>query len=94
LPASILTRYTSPMLYLLLYLLTGVFAGLAAGLLGVGGGIINVPALAWCFGAQGIDSDIGFRLALGTSLATIIFTGASAPVIWRRRRSSRPSAYC
>ena len=66
------------MLYLLLYLLTGVFAGLAAGLLGVGGGIVNVPALTWCFGAQGMGADIAFHLALGTSLAAIIFTGASA----------------
>ncbi len=70
--------YTPAMLYVLLYLLTGVFAGLAAGLLGVGGGIVNVPALTWCFGAQGIPADPAFHLALGTSLATIVFTGGSA----------------
>ncbi|NLH47837.1 MAG: sulfite exporter TauE/SafE family protein [Myxococcales bacterium] len=73
------------MIYLLIYVFTGIFAGLAAGLLGVGGGIVNVPALDFIFCRQGIDPDVSFHLALGTSLAIIVFTSASAAYAhWRR----------
>jgi len=42
---------------LLAYLLTGAAAGLMAGLLGVGGGIIIVPVLAWLFAQHGFASE-------------------------------------
>jgi len=38
---------------LLTYLLTGALAGLMAGLLGIGGGLVIVPALALLFAGQG-----------------------------------------
>jgi len=66
------------MIWLIGYLGVGVFAGLAAGLLGVGGGIINVPALAWLFNLQSYPADLTFHLGLGTSLAIIVITGSSA----------------
>jgi len=62
----------------LLYAGTGVLAGFLAGLFGVGGGLIIVPALAYCFYLQGIDSVISMHLAIGTSLATIILTSLSS----------------
>ena len=64
--------------YLLYYLLLGSFAGLVAGLLGVGGGLIIVPVLSWLFVQQGINSSVVVHLAVGTSLATIIFTSISS----------------
>ncbi len=57
-----------------LLLLTGAFAGLLAGLLGVGGGIVIVPALYQIFSYLEIDPGVRMHLAVGTSLATIIPT--------------------
>jgi uncharacterized membrane protein YfcA len=62
----------------LLYPATGAFAGLLAGLLGVGGGLLIVPVLAFSFAAQGFPGEVQMHLAVGTSLATIIFTSISS----------------
>jgi uncharacterized membrane protein YfcA len=63
---------------LVLYLLAGCAAGFFAGLLGIGGGIILVPVLVMLFTAQGIPEALGMPLALGTSLASILFTSLSS----------------
>jgi len=55
-------------------LVLGAFAGVLAGLLGVGGGIILVPAFFYVFSALGYDSPQLMQICLGTSLATIIVT--------------------
>ncbi len=65
-------------MFLLAYLALGAFAGVLAGLLGVGGGIIIVPVLTFLFTAQGLPAPYIAHLALGTSLATIIFTSMSS----------------
>jgi len=49
-------------------------SGFMAGLLGVGGGIIMVPALYYAFTVLGYDESTKMHLALGTSLAIIIPT--------------------
>lgn len=64
--------------YLFLYLLIGSAAGLTGGLLGVGGGLIIVPALVLAFTHQGFAPEVLTQMALGTSLATILFTSLSA----------------
>lgn len=56
----------------------GAFAGMLAGLLGVGGGVIFVPALVLYFENQGIDTAVLMHLAIGTSLACITFTSISS----------------
>jgi hypothetical protein len=61
-----------------LYLALGAFAGLLAGLLGVGGGLVIVPVLAALFMQQGVASEVIMHLALGTSLASIVFTSLSS----------------
>lgn len=58
----------------LLYLALGACAGVLAGLFGVGGGIIIVPVLVFSFTLQGFDTSVLTHLAVGTSLATIVFT--------------------
>lgn len=55
-------------------LVLGAFAGVLAGLLGVGGGIILVPAFFYVFSALGYDSPQLMQICLATSLATIIVT--------------------
>lgn len=61
---------------ILLYLLLGAAAGLLAGLLGIGGGLITVPALAYLFPTQGIAPQSVMHLAIGTSLAAMTVTTA------------------
>ena len=62
----------------LLYLVLGGFAGVLAGLFGVGGGIIIVPVLVFSFTLQGFNPEVMTDLAVGTSLATIIFTSINS----------------
>lgn len=57
-----------------LLMVIGAFAGVLAGLLGVGGGIVLVPAFFYAFSALGYDSPQLMQICLGTSLATIIVT--------------------
>ena len=62
----------------LMYLLLGAVVGFFAGLLGIGGGLIIVPALTFMFTAQDFPPDRILHLALGTAMATIIFTSAAS----------------
>lgn len=55
-------------------LAAGAGAGLMAGLLGVGGGIVMVPALYTVFPIVGVPEEVAMHLAVGTSLAAIIPT--------------------
>ena len=57
-----------------LLLVIGAFAGVLAGLLGVGGGIVLVPAFFYAFSTLGYDGPQLMQLCLATSLATIIVT--------------------
>lgn len=61
-----------------LYLVLGAIAGILAGLFGVGGGIIIVPVLVFSFTAQGFSPEVLTHLAVGTSLATIVFTSINS----------------
>ena len=56
----------------------GLLVGFVAGLLGVGGGLIIVPVLIVMLHAQGLAAGMEPQLALGTSLASILFTSLSS----------------
>ena len=62
----------------LIYAAVGAVAGVLAGLLGIGGGLVIVPMLVFCFTLQKVDPGLIMHLALGTSLASIIFTSTSS----------------
>ena len=73
----------------------GLVVGFVAGLLGVGGGLIIVPVLIMLLHAHGLAAGMEPQLALGTSLASILFTSLSSvrahhrhgavewPLVWR-----------
>jgi uncharacterized protein len=71
----------------LVFLALGACAGLLAGLLGVGGGLVIVGALAWILPSQGVPMAHVMHAALGTSLATIVLTGLSSARAHHRRGS-------
>lgn len=54
----------------------GAFTGFFAGLFGIGGGLVMVPVLLWLFEAQNVAQ--AMHLALGTSMAAILYTAASS----------------
>ncbi|KOR31115.1 membrane protein [Achromatium sp. WMS2] len=56
------------------YLIIGTFSGILAGLLGVGGGVVIVPALLYVFANNHVPATLIMQLAAGTSLATICAT--------------------
>lgn len=59
---------------ILMLAVIGAFAGVLAGLLGVGGGIVLVPAFFYAFGTLGFTGPNLMQVCLATSLATIIVT--------------------
>lgn len=62
----------------LAYLLLGSVTGFLAGLFGVGGGLVLVPVLILLFDAQHFPDENVMHLALGTSMATILFTSLAS----------------
>lgn len=64
--------------WLAAYLVLGAFVGLFAGMLGIGGGMIIVPPLALMLGAQDLPREHVLHLAVGTGMATILFTSVSS----------------
>ncbi|MGM0595284.1 MAG: sulfite exporter TauE/SafE family protein [Pseudomonadota bacterium] len=69
----------------LIYAGLGAFAGVLAGLFGVGGGLVIVPVLAVVFHQAGVEAGVIMQLAVGTSLATIVFTSLSSVRAHHRR---------
>lgn len=58
---------------ILLFLLVGLGTGLIAGLFGVGGGLILVPVQIFIYGLIGMPPEVQMKLAIGTSLSTVVF---------------------
>ncbi|WP_246193647.1 sulfite exporter TauE/SafE family protein [Pseudoxanthomonas suwonensis] len=76
----------SPWMYLGFPLL-GLAAGLLAGLLGIGGGLVIIAALAWMLPLFGIPQEAAMHAALASSLASIVLTGLSSARAHARRGS-------
>ncbi len=71
---------------LLTYAALGCLTGIMSGLLGLGGGIVMVPALLYTLPLFGITEQTHY-LALGTSMAAIIFTSVSSARAHHKRGS-------
>lgn len=84
--------------FIIYFLLLGAVVGFMAGLLGIGGGGIMVPVLTSLFLALSVPIDNVVHLALGTSMAAIIFTSFASmrahlnrgAVIWSYVKAMSP----
>jgi uncharacterized protein len=56
----------------------GLVTGFLAGLLGIGGGMVMVPFLTYLISQQGASSALAVKMAIATSMATIVFTSLSS----------------
>ena len=56
----------------------GAVAGFLAGLLGIGGGMMMVPAMTLLFTQRGVETGMAVKMAIATSMATILFTSLSS----------------
>ena len=70
---------------LALYLAVGAVAGVLAGLLGIGGGLVIVPMLVFCMELQHLPQELIMHMALGTSMASILFSSVSSFMAHHRR---------
>ncbi len=69
---------------IILYIIVGAVSGTLAGLFGVGGGLIIVPALVYSLTAQGVPPTVLTHIAVGTSLAVIVFTSINSIIAHQR----------
>ena len=58
--------------------LLGLCTGFLAGLLGIGGGMLMGPFLTLILSQRGISADLAVKMAIATSMATIVFTSVSS----------------
>ena len=56
----------------------GLVTGFLAGLLGIGGGMIMVPFISAILSGRGVEPGLAVKMAIATSMATIIFTSVSS----------------
>ncbi len=67
----------------------GLCTGFLAGLLGIGGGMIMVPFLIYLLGERGVEPDLAVKMAIATSMATIIFTSVSSVRAHHKKKAVR-----
>ncbi len=69
--------------------LLGIATGFLAGLLGIGGGMLMVPFITFMLSARGVGPDLAVKMAIATSMATIIFTSISSVRAHQKRGAVR-----
>ena len=69
--------------------LLGTCTGFLAGLLGIGGGMVMVPFITFMLSHRGVEDDLAVKMAIATSMATIIFTSISSVRAHHKRGAVR-----
>ncbi len=67
----------------------GIATGFLAGLLGIGGGMLMVPFITLILNQRGVGPDLAVKMAIATSMATIIFTSISSVRAHHKRGAVR-----
>jgi uncharacterized protein len=67
----------------------GLGGGFLAGLLGIGGGMVLVPFTTFILGTRGVAPDLAVKMAIATSMATIVFTSISSVRAHHKRGAVR-----
>jgi uncharacterized membrane protein YfcA len=67
----------------------GLASGFLAGLLGIGGGMIMVPFITAILSARGVNGELAVKMAIATSMATIVFTSISSVRAHHKRGAVR-----
>ena len=67
----------------------GLATGFLAGLLGIGGGLVLVPFMTYILGSQHVAPDLAVKMAIATSMATIMFTSISSVRAHHKRGAVR-----
>jgi uncharacterized membrane protein YfcA len=67
----------------------GLCTGFLAGLLGIGGGMLMVPFITLILTGRGVPADLAVKMAIATSMATIVFTSISSVRAHHQRGSVR-----
>lgn len=74
---------------IVLFCAVGALVGTLAGLLGIGGGIVMVPALIWLLPGLAVSTTVLSQMAVGTSLACICIISISSARAHHRRGGVR-----
>jgi len=71
----------------ILYAIVGMLSGVLAGLLGISGGLITVPCLFIIFKFTGLPQEFLMHMAIGTSLAAMVFNSFSSALYHHKKGS-------
>jgi uncharacterized membrane protein YfcA len=67
----------------------GLSTGFLAGLLGIGGGMLMVPFITFILSSRAVSDDLAVKMAIATSMATIVFTSISSVRAHHKRGAVR-----
>lgn len=67
----------------------GICTGFLSGLMGIGGGVLMVPVLTFLLSNKGVPNAMAVKMAIATSMATILFTALSSLRAHQRRGAVR-----
>lgn len=70
----------SPFIQCLIYLFTGSITGLLSGLLGIGGGLVVVPFLAYFLVYLGLPNNVIMHVAVASSLTVVLPTSLASSI--------------